>query len=306
MRDIWEEQLKWIESGEPFVLARVIRTWRSAPRKSGAGMIIGKGMDKDSLPKVVGSVSGGCIEGAVIEEALEVLESGVSRTLSYGVEDELALSVGLSCGGEVTILLENHWALSTDPNTNKIWNTLQCCIRNNEPAILISPLPAESGFSGEYQSPLLILPEADNAVDFQNNFEEAIALAEEAYKERENRIVEIGGEEFFIQVFPRRDQMLIIGAGHITIPLVRFAMDLDFLTVVIDPRTVFANPERFPVPPDQLISKWPDDVLPDLPLNEDTYAILLTHDPKIDDPALHILLNNNLPYIGALLSLIHI
>jgi len=64
--------------------------------------------------------------------------------------------------------------------------------------------------------------------------------------------------------------------------------------------TVFANPERFPVPPDQLISKWPDDVLPDFPLNEDTYAILLTHDPKIDDPALHILLKQNLPYIGAL------
>ena len=300
MRDIWAEQLNWVDSGKPFVLARVIRTWRSAPRKSGAGMIIGKGMDKDSLPKVVGSVSGGCIEGAVIEEALEVLESGESRTLSYGVEDELALSVGLSCGGEVSVLLEKHWALSTDPNTKNIWDTLQDCIRNNIPAILISPLPAENGSSGENQSPLLILPEAENAVDLQNNHEEANALAEEAYKERENRIVEIGGEEFFIQVFPRRDQLLIIGAGHITIPLVRFAMDLDFLTVVIDPRTVFANPERFPVPPDQLISKWPDDVLPDLALNEDTYAILLTHDPKIDDPALHILLKNNLPYIGAL------
>ena len=294
MRDIWEEQLKWIESEEPFVLARVIQTWRSAPRKSGAGMLIGKGM------RVAGSVSGGCIEGAVIEEALDALKSGESRRISYGVEDDLALSVGLSCGGEVTILLEKHWALSTDPNIKNIWDTLQDCIRNNNPAILISSLPAENGSSGENQSPLLILPEAENAVDLQNNHEEAIALAEEAYKDRENGIVEIGGKEFFIQVFPRRDQLLIIGAGHITIPLVRFAMDLDFLTVVIDPRTVFANPERFPVPPDQLISKWPDDVLPDLPLNEDTYAILLTHDPKIDDPALHILLNNNLPYIGAL------
>ena len=68
MRDIWEEQLQWLGSGEPFVLARVIRTWRSAPRKTGAGMLIGKGM------RVAGSVSGGCIEGAVIEEALEVLE----------------------------------------------------------------------------------------------------------------------------------------------------------------------------------------------------------------------------------------
>ena len=101
MRDIWEEQLQWLGSGEPFVLARVIRTWRSAPRKTGAGMLIGKGM------RVAGSVSGGCIEGAVIEEALEVLESGESRQLSYGVEDDLALSVGLSCGGEVSVLAEN-------------------------------------------------------------------------------------------------------------------------------------------------------------------------------------------------------
>ena len=300
MRDIWEEQLKWVETGEPFMLARVIRTWRSAPRKSGAGMLIGKGMDKDSLPKVLGSVSGGCIEGAVIEEALDALENSDSRKLSFGVEDDLALSVGLSCGGEVTVLLEKHWAFSTNPETKKVWNTLRNCIRNNEPAILISPLPDESGYSVENQSPLLILPEGENVGGMQNNLEEAAPLAKEAYKERENRIVEIGGKEFFMQVFPRRDQLLIIGAGHITIPLVRFAKELDFLTVVIDPRTVFANPERFPVAPDHLLSKWPEDILVDWPLNEDTYAILLTHDPKIDDPALHILLKNNLPYIGAL------
>ena len=93
---------------------------------------------------------------------------------------------------------------------------------------------------------------------------------------------------------------MIIGAGHITIPLVRFAKELDFKTVVIDPRGVFSTPERFDIPPDKLISKWPDQVLNDWPLNEDTYAILLTHDPKIDDPALHILLKHDLPYIGAL------
>jgi xanthine dehydrogenase accessory factor len=134
MKDIWEEQLKWLESGEPFVLARVIRTWRSAPRKSGAGMLIGKGTAKDSLPKVLGSVSGGCIEGAVIEEALDVLESEKSRKLSFGVEDDLALSVGLSCGGEVTVLLEKHWAFSTMLETKNVWSALQSCIRNNEPA----------------------------------------------------------------------------------------------------------------------------------------------------------------------------
>ena len=300
MRDIWEEQLEWLESGEPFVIARVIRTWRSAPRKSGAGMLIAKGIENAPLPKVLGSVSGGCIEGAVIEEALDVLDSGKSRQLSFGVEDDLALSVGLSCGGEVALLLEKHWAFSTDPNTLKVWETLQNCISKNMPVILISPLPAESRSSTENQEPLLILPEMENVGGMQNNLEEISTLAEEAYKERENRIVEIGGEEYFMQIFPRRDQLLIIGAGHISIPLVRFAKELGFLTVVIDPRTVFANLERFPVPPDKLISKWPDDVLPDFPLNVDTYAILLTHDPKIDDPALHILLKQNLPYIGVL------
>ena len=256
--------------------------------------MIGKGM------KVAGSVSGGCIEGAVIEEALEVLQSGESRRLSFGVEDDLALSVGLSCGGEVSILLEKHWAFSSDSNTKIIWATLQNCISNNIPALLISPLPAKSGSSTEDQAKLLILPEGENVGRMQNNHEEAVALAEETYKDRENKIVELGGKEYFFQVFPRRDLLLIIGAGHITIPLVRFAKELDFLTIVIDPRGVFANPERFPVRPDKLISKWPDDVLPDIPLNEDTYAILLTHDPKIDDPALHILLNKNLPYVGAL------
>ena len=294
MRDIWEEQLKWVESGEPFVLARVIHTWRSAPRKSGAGMLIGKGM------RVAGSVSGGCIEGAVIEEALDALENGESRRLSFGVEDELALSVGLSCDGEVSVLLEKHWAFSSDPNIQKVWNTLQNCIYNNNPAVLISPLPFETGSSTEEQDLLLILPDGENVGVMQNNYEEAVTLAGEAYKERENKIVELGGKELFVQVFPRHDQLLVIGAGHITIPLVRFAKELDFHTIVIDPRSVFATPERFAVPPDQLIPKWPDDVLPELPLNEDTYAILLTHDPKIDDPALHILLKNNLPYIGAL------
>ena len=85
-------------------------------------MLIGPGM------KVAGSVSGGCIEGAVIEEALEVLETGQPRQLNYGVEDDLALSVGLSCGGEVSVLVEKHWAFSNDPETRKVWDTLQNCI----------------------------------------------------------------------------------------------------------------------------------------------------------------------------------
>ena len=232
---------------------------------------------------------------------MEVLETGKSRQLSYGVEDDLALSVGLSCGGEVSVLVEKHWAFSNDPETRKVWDTLQNCSRNNQPAVLLSPLAADSGTVDGNEIPLLVLPDEGGYVGgFQINRDEAVEIAMVAYNGRENSIVEIGGKNSFIQVFPRQDQLLIIGAGHITIPLVRFAKELDFMTVVIDPRGVFSNSERFDVHPDQLISKWPDQVLNDLPLNEVTYAILLTHDPKIDDPALHILLKHDLPYIGAL------
>ena len=295
MRDIWEEQLKWINSGKPFVLARVIRTWRSAPRKTGAGMLIGPGM------KVAGSVSGGCIEGVVIEEALEVLETGQSRQLKFGVEDDLALSIGLSCGGEVSVLLEKHWAFSNNPKTIKVWEILQNSIHNNQPVVLISPLTFQNKNAEEDDIILLVLPdEGENVGNIKNNKEKVLELAMAAYRRRENSIVEISEKNFFIQVFPRQDQLLIIGAGHIAIPLVQFAKELDFKTIVIDPRSVFSTPDRFVVPPDKLINKWPDQVLNDFPLNEDTYSILLTHDPKIDDPALHILLKHDLPYIGAL------
>jgi len=199
------------------------------------------------------------------------------------------------------VLVEKHWAFSNDQETRKVWDKLQNCILNNQPGVLLSPLAAESGNLEENEIPLLVLPEeGENVGGFQNNREEALELAMAAYSGRENSIVEIAGKNSFIQVFPRQDQLMIIGAGHITIPLVRFAKELDFKTVVIDPRGVFSTPERFDVPPDKLISKWPDEVLNDWPLNEDTYAILLTHDPKIDDPALHILLKHDLPYIGAL------
>jgi xanthine dehydrogenase accessory factor len=244
--------------------------------------------------RVVGSVSGGCIEGAVIEEALEALKSGESRQVTYGVEDELALSVGLSCGGKVSVFIEPHWGQSPESGTREIWEALQKALEDNQPAVLLSRM------SGPGARHLLVLPEGTSVGDWGTEQESAEAEARQAYQARENQTARIGESEVFLQVFPRRDQLLIIGAGHMTVPLVQFAAALDFQTVVIDPRKVFASAERFPTPPDVLIPEWPQDALPQRPLNEDTYAILLTHDPKIDDPALHLLLRQPLRYIGAL------
>ena len=288
MRDIWQDVTEWAEAGKPFAVARVVQTWRSAPRSAGAGMLV------DEAMRVSGSVSGGCIEGAVIEEALEVLQSGTPRKLTYGVEDELALSVGLSCGGQVSVFVEPHWAFAEDSGTQLVWEALRHSQRENEPAVLLTRM------SGEGSRHLLVRPESSTIGDWGTAQAEAERLAREAYDRRESGVVELGGGEVFVQVFPRRDQLLIIGAGHITIPLVQYAAALDFETVVVDPRKVFATTERFPVPPDRLIPEWPQEALAGRSLNEDTYAILLTHDPKIDDPALHLLLKSPVRYIGAL------
>ena len=128
MKDIWNEVIQWSQAKPSFVIARVIRTWRSAPRKAGAAMLI------DAEMNVVGSVSGGCIEGAVIEEAMRILRSGGKKCLDYGIDDDTAWSVGLACGGEVSVLLEKHWAVSGNPQAKKIWDDLKEAIRQKKSA----------------------------------------------------------------------------------------------------------------------------------------------------------------------------
>ena len=100
MRDIWQDLIEWTDAGKPFAVARVVQTWRSAPRSAGAGMLV------DETMRVSGSVSGGCIEGAVLEEVAEVIRTGQGKLLHFGVSNEMAWEVGLACGGEVDIYLE--------------------------------------------------------------------------------------------------------------------------------------------------------------------------------------------------------
>ena len=289
MRDIWHEMGEWTSAGRPFALARVIETWGSAPRAAGSGMIVG-----DDL-RVAGSVSGGCIEGAVIEEAQAVLRSGSPKRVTYGVDDETAWSVGLSCGGEVSVFVETHPAVSEDAGARAVWAQLHSRLEANRPAVLLTRLEPR-GLS----SHLLVSPDGSAVGDWGEQTEGAVAAALEAYGQRTSGLKEVAGTPVFAHVFPRKDQLLIVGAGHISVALVRYAQVLDLETIVIDPRQVFAAPERFAVAPTQLHAKWPQEVLADLDLNEDTYTVLLTHDPKIDDPALQIFLRAPVAYIGAL------
>ncbi len=288
MREIWNDIRSWEGRGRPFALARVIETWGSSPRPVGAAMIVGRRME------VAGSVSGGCIEGDVITEARQVLEDGRPRRLHYGVSDETAWSVGLTCGGQVSVFVEPHPGQAGGGGAG-VWEALRARLEANRPAVLLTRLAA-----GE--SHLLVDPEAGEvaAGDWGAASAAALEASASAFSERQSAVVEIGSEAVFVQVFPRQDRLLVVGASHICIPLVRLAKVLDLETVVIDPREVFARPERFPEAPARLEHIWPAPFFEDWSVDESTFAVLLTHDPKIDDEALHHLLRSPAAYIGAL------
>jgi xanthine dehydrogenase accessory factor len=288
MRDIISDLNAWVNAGEPFAIATVLATWGSGPRKPGAVMAI------NSQGEIRGSVSAGCVENAVIAEAAAVLHDGERRLLEYGVSDETAWSVGLTCGGSLSVGLSRHMAFEGSRGAG-CWADLSLRLENREAVVLVSPLAGD-------REHLLVSPGGEVTGDWDDDTatEAAVAAALIAYAARASSVAEVAGTPCFLHVFPRPDQLVIVGAAHITLPLVALAAELDFESIVIDPRTVFTDPLRFPVVPDEIIGEWPDTALPDLGVSEDTYAVVLSHDPKIDDPALRFLLNSPVPYIGAL------
>ena len=281
MFEIKAEIDPWIQNKKPFALATVIHTWGSSPRPIGSAMAISEDME------IIGSVSGGCVEGAVVKKAVEVLKSGQPKHLSFGVADEDAWAVGLSCGGKMQVLLEPFIAYTE----NSVWIALDEAIRSNRGCVLVSKV------NDEANTHLLVFPDG-NTLGSANT-----ALAEKAltaYTERRNQLIEWEGANYFVQVFPRKSQMLIVGAAHITVDLVNFANQFGFETIVIDPRGIFANKTQFTSPPAQLIANWPAEVMDQFTFDPYTYAVILSHDPKIDDQALHHLLRSEVAYIGAL------
>lgn len=286
MLDIYPEIKNWVEKGKPFAWARVIRTWGSSPRPIGSALAISEDME------MVGSVSGGCVEGAVLKEAMEILKTGESKRLKFGVTDEDAWEVGLSCGGSIHVFTERFMAFDDNQVEQQIWLEMDDAISANKGCILVTALSDELG------THLLVHPNGRSVGENKNP--ELIEVALKAYKERKNEVVELDDGNYFLQVFPPKAQLIIVGAAHITTDLVSLGNQYDFETIVIDPRGIFANKTQFQSPPHQLHEDWPAEVLPQLDLDHYTFAVLLTHDPKIDDQALHLFLRSEVAYIGAL------
>ncbi|MEM1120654.1 MAG: XdhC family protein [Bacteroidota bacterium] len=286
MKELLPTINEWTSQNKPFAIATVTKTWGSSPRPIGSALLISEDME------MAGSVSGGCVEGAVIRATLPLITSGEGQQLNFGVTNEEAWEVGLSCGGKLEVFAERFIAFDNRPAEQMIWQKLQENLTTNQPCVLLTRLQA-----GESQH-LLVMPDR-TALGQQL----PIHLIEEGlrvYKERKSQIVEQEGISYFAQVFPRKSQLLIIGAAHITADLVTLGKMYGFETIVIDPRGIFTNKTQFETAPDQLLEKYPAEVLADYVLDTYTYAVVLSHDPKIDDNALHVLLKSEIGYIGAL------
>ncbi|MBT33875.1 MAG: hypothetical protein CMO01_29790 [Thalassobius sp.] len=283
MKDLLSQITAWQQQGKKLALARVIQTWGSSPRPVGSSMIITEDME------MAGSVSGGCVEGAVLKAAGTLNNAVDGKNLQFGISNDEAWTVGLSCGGKLDVYLQ--------PLTgNEVFNSLIEKLKANESCVLVTDLN-EGKSSNILFNPDGSVISQDGEIDVNNTLVEAV---KETYQTRKNSTLTEGDKNLFVQNFPRKSQLLIIGAAHITSALVKLANMYDFESVVIDPRGIFAQKTSFEIQPDQLIEEYPSEVLNNFNLDAQTYAVILSHDPKIDDDALHVLLPSNIAYIGAL------
>lgn len=256
-----ETALAWHREGIGAALATVVQTWGSAPRRVGAQLAIG------GDGRIEGSVSGGCVEGAVIVEALEAIEEGAHRVLEFGVSDDDAFAVGLACGGTIRVLVEPVGAALPE-------------------ALLAELVEARAN---------------RDALAYEVNLESGERqLVRDGYPHR-MRMDRSGFEEdeqTFVAVHNPPLRLIVVGAVHIAQALVPMARIAGYDPVLIDPRDAFGSDARFPG--ETVLQDWPDEAVAKLGLDLRTALVLLTHDPKLDDPALEAALAADVFYIGAL------
>ena len=287
MRDIVDTVDRWLQEGKPVALATVAATWGSSPRQAGAKMAITTGM------AMVGSVSGGCVESAVMEQALESIQDCTPRLLHYGVSDNSAWEVGLACGGKVSIYVE--------PLNHDWWTAAAIAAHHNRAAATVTVIAGKA--SGQK-----ILVDAGCGVTFSSSSLDPTqleALAKAASQALHNQCktvrTTVNGLDVLVDVFRPDPRLVIIGGAHVAQALSKLAQVLGYQVIVIDPRSAFATDERFPGI-SLLAHEYPDKVLSGLALDAVTYIAILTHDPKIDDPALRVALPSPAPYVGVMSS----
>ncbi|WP_329258130.1 XdhC family protein [Actinoallomurus sp. NBC_01490] len=295
MRDVLGDIAKWYHEGETFGLATVVNTFRSAPRPAGAAMAVSGGGE------VVGSVSGGCVEGAVYELAQEVVESGRPVVQRYGVSDDDAFAVGLTCGGILDILVE-----PISPETFPLFGEVVAAIERHEPVAIATVIegPGEIGARRivwtDRAEGSLGVGRLDEAVDddVRGMLAQGTTGIRRYGRHGERRLDELS---VFVHSFAPPPRMLVFGAIDFAAAVARIGKFLGYHVTVCDARPVFATAKRFPEA-DEVVVKWPHKFLTETgtDVDERTVICVLTHDPKFDVPLLEVALRTRAGYVGAM------
>ncbi len=287
MEDILGRVRGWMEKGEPVALATIVQVERKAPRGPGAAMAV------SARGEIAGSLSGGCVEPALVEAASEVIQRGDSRLVSFGISDDQAFGIGLSCGGTLHVLLER--VAREDATLEALAAAIDAKRAVALATVLPAPHPSRAG------AKLLAFEDGthsgstgDPALDAELAREACAALARGVSERRT-----VSGVDVFVRSFFPPPVLYVIGAVHPAAELAQAGKLLGFTVVVCDPRSPFATRERIPAA-DEIVREWPDAVLAKRPLGPRDAVCVLTHDLKFDVPAIRTALGSPVGYVGAM------
>lgn len=263
----------WQAAGRPAALATVISTWGSAPRPVGAKLLV------DATGETLGSVSAGCVEGAVIEAAREVIASGVPRRLEFGVSDDEAWGLGLACGGKIALFVERVG------DTRSFRQLLEHIAAGRAAAVVTE------------------LASGRRCMVSASAHDGELALSQPALAAVHAAIAAGGSgalddSALFVDVVAPPLRLLLIGAVHVAQALAPMAQLAGYEVTVIDPRAAFASAARFPGT--RVVVQWPEEALPGLRPDARTAVITLTHNARIDEAALTLALRTEAFFVGAL------
>jgi len=280
MRELLAQNDAWRAEGHEVGRAVVIRTYGPSPRQAGSVLLVADD------GRMIGSVSGGCIEGAAAEAVLESRRSSQSRVIRYGVTNEEAWQVGLACGGTIDVLVEPQVPdpaiqAARDPHSGEssaLGTTVVTELPADTPEDLADAVPATAEASD------------DAALD---------QLRADALAAGRSQTTRIEDRHVFIETFPVAPRLVIVGATEVARSLVGLASALGYERVVIDARTAFATRERFP-DVEQLLTEWPDEAFDEIDLGPNDAVAILSHDPKFDEPAIVEAFKRGARYVGAI------
>lgn len=291
MREIAEEIKKWKGQGKPIATATIVRATGSPMRPLGSKMAVTPDQ------QIAGSVTGGCIEGAVYEEAQQVIRSGKPRIVRYGVaSDQTPWEIGLSCGSSLDVLVESLQS----PVWQEVYDPIKDALEQNQ---LLACATLISG--DDPGAKLLVWPDGRTQGSLGSKALDEAALEavrrQFVSQDATNVKLDTAGQEteIFIDVFVPPARLIIVGAVHIAIPMATLAKTLGFTTLVVDPRKTYITRERFP-DAHELVLSWPSDALEKLKPDAGTFVAVVSHDDKLDNPALAVALKSPAKYVGVL------